>query len=188
MAEVTTPRLMAAAKEFNIGKDTLVDFLVSKGFNEEDLKPTSKLTEPMYRVLQTEFQQDKVAKQKAQQIDLPKGATVGEPKKKKDEEDLSFKKKETPKETKPAEQKPVEEVKPAEPEKKAAKEEEPEVTKIKAPEIETPKVLDKIDLDSIDSSTRPKKTTKKTAKATEEKQEEEKKPAAKAKKEDQPPV
>ena len=179
---------MAAAKEFNIGKDTLVDFLVSKGFNEEDLKPTSKLTEPMYRVLQTEFQQDKVAKQKAQQIDLPKGATVGEPKKKKDEEDLSFKKKETPKETKPAEQKPVEEVKPAESEKKAAKEEEPEVTKIKAPEIETPKVLDKIDLDSIDSSTRPKKTTKKTAKATEEKQEEEKKPAAKAKKEEQPPV
>ena len=92
---------MAAAKEFNIGKDTLVDFLVSKGFNEEDLKPTSKLTESMYRVLQTEFQQDKVAKQKAQQIDLPKGAAAGEPKKKKDEEDLSFKKKETARETKP---------------------------------------------------------------------------------------
>ena len=32
MAEVNTPRLMAAAKEFNIGKDTLADFLVSKGF------------------------------------------------------------------------------------------------------------------------------------------------------------
>ena len=31
MAETTTPRLMAAAKEFNIGKDTLVDFLVGKG-------------------------------------------------------------------------------------------------------------------------------------------------------------
>lgn len=61
---------MAAAKEFNIGKDTLVDFLVSKGFNEEDLKPTSKLTEPMYRVLQTEFQQDKVAKQKAQPMEF----------------------------------------------------------------------------------------------------------------------
>ena len=92
---------MAAAKEFNIGKDTLVDFLVSKGFNEEDLKPTSKLTEPMYRVLQTEFQQDKVAKQKAQQIDLPKGATVGEPKKKKDEEDLSRKKKRLKKPNRP---------------------------------------------------------------------------------------
>ena len=72
MSEVNTPRLMAAAKEFNIGKDTLIDFLVSKGFSNDDLKPTSKLTEEMYRVLQTEFQQDKAAKQKAEQIDLPK--------------------------------------------------------------------------------------------------------------------
>jgi translation initiation factor IF-2 len=52
MSEVNTPRLMAAAKEFNIGTSTLVDFLMSKGFNNEDLKPTSKLTEQMYRVLQ----------------------------------------------------------------------------------------------------------------------------------------
>ena len=37
MSELNTPRLMAAAKEFNIGKDTLVDFLVSKGFNNDDL-------------------------------------------------------------------------------------------------------------------------------------------------------
>ena len=36
---------MAAAKEFNIGTNTLIDFLVSKGFSEDDLKPTSKLTE-----------------------------------------------------------------------------------------------------------------------------------------------
>ena len=30
MSEVNTPRLMAAAKEFNIGKDTLIDFLLAK--------------------------------------------------------------------------------------------------------------------------------------------------------------
>src|SRR5579875_797616 len=74
MAETTTPRLMAAAKEFNIGKDTLVDFLAGKGFSRDDLKPTSKLTEDMYRALQAEFQSDKVAKLKSDQIDLPKGA------------------------------------------------------------------------------------------------------------------
>ena len=34
MSEANTPRLMAAAKEFNIGKDTLIDFLVSKGFQQ----------------------------------------------------------------------------------------------------------------------------------------------------------
>jgi len=179
---------MAAAKEFNIGKDTLVDFLVSKGFNEDDLKPTSKLTEQMYRVLQTEFQQDKVAKQKAQQIDLPKGATGNEPKKKKDEEDLSFKKKETAAAAKPVVEKPAEKPveEPSKPEvvKKGTKEAETEVTKIKAPELETPKVLDKIDLDSIDSSTRPKKGAKKTtAKTAEEEATEAKAEAKKGKKE-----
>ena len=83
MAEVNTPRLMAAAKEFNIGTSTLIDFLESKDFSTDDLKPSTKLTEEMYRVLQGEFQQDKVAKQKAEQIDLPKGAS-GEAKKKKE--------------------------------------------------------------------------------------------------------
>src|ERR1043165_9659619 len=95
MAETsaTTPRLMAAAKEFNIGKDTLVDFLLSKGFNKDDLKPTAKLTEDMYRSLQNEFHSDKVSKMKAVQIDLPKGA-AGEAKKKKDEEEIHFRKEE----------------------------------------------------------------------------------------------
>ena len=85
MAETTTLRLMAAAKEFNIGKDTLVDFLVSKGFSKDDLKPTSKLTEDMVRSLQQEFASDKVAKIKSDQIDLPKGSSM-EAKKKKEEE------------------------------------------------------------------------------------------------------
>ena len=93
MAEVNTPRVMAAAKEFNIGTATLTDFLVSKGFETVDLKPTSKITEEMYRVLQVEFQTDKVAKQKAEQIDLPKNA-VTDFKKRRDEQDLSFNKKE----------------------------------------------------------------------------------------------
>jgi translation initiation factor IF-2 len=164
MSEANTPRLMAAAKEFNIGKDTLIDFLVSKGFSSDDLKPTSKISEDMYRVLQTEFQQDKAAKQKAEQIDLPKNA-IAESKRKRDEEDLSIKKKEAAKvkETPPPAP-PVEEVKEEKkqedplPEPPASS---PEITKIDAPEIEQPKVIDKIDLSTIDSSTRPKKEAKK---------------------------
>jgi translation initiation factor IF-2 len=156
MAEVNTPRLMAAAKEFNIGTNTLIEFLVSKNFNADDLKPTSKLTEDMYRVLQSEFQQDKAAKQKAEQLDLPKG-TSADAKKKKDEEDLSIKKK--AEKAKPA---PVEEEKPAETEAKTEEVKPAEtITKIDAPELEGPKILDKIDLASIDSSTRPKKGKKK---------------------------
>jgi len=42
MAELKLPRLLAAAKEFNIGQDTLIEFLVKKGFNRDDLKPTAR--------------------------------------------------------------------------------------------------------------------------------------------------
>ena len=172
MSEANTPRLMAAAKEFNIGTGTLIDFLVSKGFNTDDLKPSTKLTEDMYRVLQTEFQQDKAAKQKAEQIDLPKNATA-ESKKKRDEEDLSIKKKEAAKikETPPP---PAEEIKE---DKKETPQPEPpppapEITKIDVPEIEQPRVIDKIDLSTIDSSTKPKKKKAATKEKAEQKPEE----------------
>jgi len=160
---IILPRAMKAAIEFNVSKDTLVEFLASKGFSHDDMQRDFKLSPEMYRVAQAEFQQDKAAKAKAQQVELTKGSA--ELKKKKDEEDLSIKKKEA---AKPKEEKPVEAVKPPEPEVpvevvKEQKEEpaKTEVTKIEAPEIEAPKVLDKIDLDAIDSSTRPKKSTKK---------------------------
>ena len=82
MSELKLPRLLAAAKEFNIGQDTLIDFLVGKGFSKDDLKPTSKLSEDMYRSLQQEFQSDKAAKIKSDQLELPKGAPADAKKKK----------------------------------------------------------------------------------------------------------
>ncbi|MFN9110449.1 MAG: translation initiation factor IF-2, partial [Bacteroidota bacterium] len=91
MSEINTPRLMAAAKEFNIGKDTLIEFLAAKGFNRDDLKPTAKLSEDMYRSLLAEFASDKAAKQKSEQIEIPKGG-MGEARKRKEEEEISFKK------------------------------------------------------------------------------------------------
>jgi translation initiation factor IF-2 len=160
MAETTSPRLMAAAKEFNIGKETLVDFLVGKGFSKDDLKPTAKLTEEMYRSLQQEFQGDKVAKIKSNQIDLPKGSV--EAKRKKEDETVLFRKDPN---KKPVKEEPapvvVEEVKPVVVAKVEEPKKEPETIKIEAPEIEGPKIIDKIDLSLIDSSTRPKKTAKK---------------------------
>ncbi|HOA37626.1 MAG TPA: translation initiation factor IF-2, partial [Flavihumibacter sp.] len=119
MAEITTPRLMAAAKEFNIGKDTLVEFLASKGFDREELKPTSKLSEDMYNALQREFQSDKLAKSKSDQIDLPKGST--QEKKKKEDEEVIFRKDSKKTEAAPVE-KPAAETKPVEPEQPVAPE------------------------------------------------------------------
>ena len=193
MAEINTPRLMAAAREFNIGTGTLIDFLVSKNFSSDDLKPSTKLTEEMYRVLQVEFQPDKVAKQKAEQIDLPKN-TPSDNKKRRDEQDLSFNKKETkpaPKEEKPVEEPKAEEITEPVIEEKEAEippQAIPEVAEIKkeevndkadevpiepaplaaienieVPEVEGLKIVDKIDLSTIDSSVRPKKDLKKKA-------------------------
>lgn len=169
MSELKLPRLLAAAKEFNIGQDTLVEFLVKKGFNRDDLKPTAKLQEDQYYALQAEFQSDKVAKNKADLVEIPKGAQ-GEAKKKKDEEEISFRKddkKVAPKEEpKPApapvvEPAPVVVVEAPKPEPVVEKAPEAEVTKIEAPELEGTKVINKIDLSAIDSSTRPKKSAKK---------------------------
>ena len=158
MAETTTPRLMAAAKEFNVGKETLVDFLVGKGFSKDDLKPTAKLTDDMYRSLQQEFQGDKVAKIKSNQIDLPKGSV--EAKRKKEDEAVLFRKDPNKKQGKEEPVIVLEEAKVA-PVKIEEPKKEPEIIKIEAPDIEGPKIIDKIDLSTIDSSTRPKKSVKK---------------------------
>ena len=216
MSELKLPRLLAAAKEFNVGQDTLIEFLVKKGFNRDDLKPTAKLQEDHYRALQAEFQGDKVAKNKADQVEIPKGSQ-SEAKKKKDEEEITFRKEEKKPAEPVAEKKPVVEaeapvasiapvvetapkeepapvavVEPVEvpvivaapvqepvveaapvvppvpvaaPEQVAA----PEVMKTEVPPIEGPKVIHKIDLSAIDSSTRPKKTAKKVEPVPEKK-------------------
>lgn len=172
MAELKLPRLLAAAKEFNVGQDTLIDFLAGKGFPKDELKPTSKLTEDMYRALQQEFHGDKAAKLKSDQVDLPKGSQA-EAKKKKEEEEVLFKKEE--KKAAPAKKEEpapavVEEKPAAVPEPEPVQEQTPpppvkeeEVVKVDAPEIVTPRIIDKIDLSAIDSSTRPKKTIRKKA-------------------------
>ena len=205
MSELKLPRLLAAAKEFNIGQDTLIEFLVKKGFNRDDLKPTAKLQEDHYRALQAEFQGDKVAKNKADQVEIPKGGQT-EAKKKKDEEEITFRKEEKKPVAEPAappvqatvvtkeeviekEPEPVapaapvtpepvaEQPKPAPvqapeaPSEKAPAEKAAEVVKPEPATIEGPKVINKIDLSTIDSSTRPKKTAKKPEPAAEKKAE-----------------
>ncbi|MFZ9848849.1 MAG: hypothetical protein ACO3EE_11980, partial [Flavobacteriales bacterium] len=142
MSELKLPRLLAAAKEFNIGQDTLIEFLSKKGFPKDDLKPTAKLTEDQYYALQAEFQSDKVAKNKADHVELPKGAAAD-------------------KKVVAAEPKTAKVVKAAE--TKEVSDAAVTSVKIEAPEVDAPKVVNKIDLSLIDSSTRPKKTTKKAA-------------------------
>ena len=172
MSELKLPRLLAAAKEFNVGQDTIVEFLAKKGFPKDDLKPTAKLTEAQYYALQAEFQSDKVARNKADHVELPKNA--GTDKAKKGEEEASKaadagSKVKTAEATKPAAPKVDGFAEPAEKAPVTAKadsvSEKAATIKVEAPEVEAPKVVTKIDLSLIDSSTRPKKSTKKASEA-----------------------
>ena len=161
MSELKLPRLLAAAKEFNVGQDTIIDFLAKKGFPKDDLKPTAKLSEEQYYALQAEFQSDKVARNKADHVELPKNAG-GDKAKKGDEAPVAeVKKAEAPKAAAPETKKVDAFAEIANPTVEA-----PKPSKVEAPEMEAPKVVNKIDLSLIDSSTRPKKSSKKDEAAT----------------------
>jgi translation initiation factor IF-2 len=177
MSELKLPRLLAAAKEFNVGQDTIIDFLAKKGFPKDDLKPTAKLSEEQYHALQAEFQSDKVARDKADHVELPKGAGLDKAKKAEEAPAAEVKKTEAPKPVVAEAPKVDAFAEIANPTK-----EEPVKVKVDAPEVEAPKVINKIDLSLIDSSTRPKKGTKKAeAPAAEEAPAKESKETAKPK-------
>lgn len=61
---VTTVRLSKAAKEFNIGISTIVEFLEKKG-HAIDATPNTKLSPELYEILLDEFQTDKERKERA---------------------------------------------------------------------------------------------------------------------------
>ena len=174
-----TPRLLEAAKEFNIGKDTLVAFLTDKGFAVTS-SPSTKLTEQMYNALQVEFAQDKLAKRRSEEIALPKGSLLDSLRKTKEDLDITAKDKKeeahvVPAPAKPKEEKqapppppaPVVTEKPkapevkAEPVAKAPEKEEPAVKKAAAPKEEP--ALKKEE--AVKEEAPAKKTTAKTEKA-----------------------
>jgi translation initiation factor IF-2 len=62
-------RLIKAAKEFNIGINTIVDYLKKKGHPIE-VSPNAKLTPEMYALLMGEFHAEKEVKEEADKIGL----------------------------------------------------------------------------------------------------------------------
>jgi len=57
MAENATIRLNKVLRELNISLDRAVDFLATKG-HEVEARPTAKISNEVYQVLQDEFQTD----------------------------------------------------------------------------------------------------------------------------------
>ena len=70
MSEGTAPvRLSKAAREFNIGITTVVEYLSKKGFNV-DRDPNGKLSVEMYTLLKKEFATEKQVKEESKKIEL----------------------------------------------------------------------------------------------------------------------
>lgn len=161
MSKVKKTRILAAAREFNVGKDTAVEFLKGKGFEIDDSRPDPKISAEMYEALQMEFAADKAIKKKSDSIELPKGGV-------KAAETETKPKAEAPKEEVVKEEKPKEE-KPA-----PAPKEEPKVEK------ETPQK------EEVKEEPEPKKEEKKEEVATKAKEavEEKAKETVKAPKEE----
>ena len=59
--EVKNIRLSKAAREFNVGTSTIVEFLAKKGMNI-DPSPNTKLTEEQYALVVKEYQGEKEVK------------------------------------------------------------------------------------------------------------------------------
>ena len=64
MAEGKLRRLGAVARDLNVGKATIVDFLKENGY--DDVNPNSKLDEKMYDILVDEFAADRKLKMEAE--------------------------------------------------------------------------------------------------------------------------
>ncbi len=167
MSENKEQRLSKVAKELNVSIGTITEFLKGKG-HAVDNNPMAKISEEHYSLLAKEYQSEKAAKEDAQKVTSStrakkesitlEDAKKPELKKKEEEEDIIIKNiPNTPVAKEKAVEKPV-------------KEKEVEKEVIKSDVKLT--VVSKIDLDAINSKTKP---TKKSKAVKEEEIKEEKK-------------
>lgn len=174
MAAAKKMRLFKIASEINIGKDTIVDFLTSKGF-DISVKPTSVLTPEMIEAVYDKFKKEKRAAE-VQREKLEKHKVIRKPT---PEEEKAEKAKATPPEL-PQKKEP--EAK-AEPEKPAPVEEKKVEVVAKPEKIDLEKKAVKAE-PKIEKAkeTREEKPIEKVAEKEKKKVKEEKPPSAKAKK------
>ena len=148
MSEGKSTNLLKTAKELNIGLSTAVEFLGKRGF-EVEARPNTKLTDEMYDVLLKEYQGDKIVKEEAKQIvigkirrdDVPVAVEKAEPRHSKEFEQEEILIKNVNPFTPPVVEKPK------------------ETASVEPKEGSLPgvKVVGKIDLDQLNSKTRPEK-------------------------------
>jgi translation initiation factor IF-2 len=174
-------RLSKVARDLNVGITTIVEYLGSQGVNI-DSSPNTKLEDEHYDILCEQFADDQVLKEQSKSSGIKR-----EPRK---TVSLKTKKEDPQQEVNDDDDESIEEtessVSPVAEEKAATEEKEPEEEK--KPENKSGlNVVDKIDLSSINSKTRPDKRKKEepkkeTPRAVEKPKEEAKKEEAKEEK------
>ena len=87
MAEI---RLSKLIKQFNIGLDTLVEFLNSKGAGIEDANPNLKVSDEFLPDLHKKFGKDLELKEAAEKVDVKLTEILDKAGKKPEEEDDEF--------------------------------------------------------------------------------------------------
>jgi translation initiation factor IF-2 len=178
MAERKATRLSKAAREFNVGITTIVDFLGKKGY-EIDSNPNTKVDSELYDLLLEEYSLDQNVKKESEKLTLrtlrerQESITLDDVSSTVDQEEseellitdntagsvepVKQEVEETRERVAPEKEK-IEESKAPEPAEK------PEETVEKGPKEEVeeggPKVVGKIDLDSMNQKTRPAKKAK----------------------------
>ena len=214
MAERKAIRLSKAAREFNVGISTIVDFLGKKGY-AIDSNPNSKLDPELYDLLEEEYSSDLNVKKESEKLTLKNLRERQETLSLDDVKDSAEPEESeeliitdhtasnvdtappavektadkpagepVPEKKKPSVEVPDEEPKsvkeeqkaPDEKEKKKAEKEEP----ASGEEGKAPKVLGKIDLDSMNQKTRPAKKSRVKSEDAESKEEEKKEKSKKA--------
>ncbi len=154
-------RLSKVVKEFNVGKDTIIDFLASKGIKIDSTNiNTVKLDEESYRLVSNEYSSDSETKKASEKINLKRenkeSIVIDEKTRtpKKEEEKKASKKQEEISQSKEAKAEEKKSKKTTQEETKeetkdtSKKTKEEKVIKTEAPKVEQPKVLGKIDLDA----------------------------------------
>ncbi len=158
-----TLRLSKVAKEFNLSLGKIVEFLASKG-HKVDSNPNAKLGDAEYNLLLKEFSGDKSAREEAenvaQNITKVKRETIIlsdiKTKKQKEEEEADeFMIKDLTLKTKTVVPEKIEPV------KETSKTKDADVIKKETVTTDGPKVLGKLDLDSMNLKTKPDKKAKK---------------------------
>ncbi|MCF6353172.1 MAG: translation initiation factor IF-2 [Cyclobacteriaceae bacterium] len=178
MSEQNTKRLSQVARKLNVGRDTIIEFLASKGI-EIDRNPNAKITGENYSLLAKEFAESLHDKEEAESIVIgvqhqekiePAKESAPTSLKQQEEDNILIKNLSATKiQTSTEKEEKAEKAEPTSASSEALETPKKEEPKTDRPKLKGLKVVDKIDLEPKKKKTEPAPTATATAKEKKEK-------------------